>query len=124
MPLRIITLFLLLLPALTQSQNLQWVRQAGGVYETTPNVIWDIGEKTNIGMDGFQYSTGTFYQIAQFDGITISAPNPSLQMYLVQYDSSGNVQWAKQSEAPIMMPGNIWCRILPTTLTCVVILHV
>ena len=97
MPLRIITLFLLLLPALTQSQNLQWVRQAGGVYETTPNVIWDIGEKTNIGMDGFQYSTGTFYQIAQFDGITISAPNPSLQMYLVQYDSSGNVQWAKQS---------------------------
>lgn len=47
-------------------------------------------------LSGNEYLTGEYHDTVSFGAFTITSP-VSLNFYLVKYDSSGNVKWARQS---------------------------
>ena len=86
-------------------------------YDQTGNVLWaksavgnksDIGNSVTTDNQGNVYVTGEFRSSSLvFDSFTLNVSSPlSSDMFLVKYDSNGNVQWAKQTVGSKKEVGN------------------
>jgi hypothetical protein len=77
---------------------LQWVRRAGGNSPGQAGCTGgqDRGRGIGVDADGNVYVTGGFLGDADFGNIMLSALQNN-EFFLVKYDPSGRVQWAKQS---------------------------
>ena len=65
--------------------NLIWVKQAGGVVETS-------GRGIAVDDSGNSYITGTFYDTAFFGNLSIISRG-AFDIFIAKYDSSGNILW-------------------------------
>lgn len=78
-------------------------------YDSSGNVLWAeqsaVINQQNIGADGYSvvidadanaYITGSFYGTVSFGSFTLKSIGEA-DIFLVKYDSNGNVVWAKQS---------------------------
>jgi hypothetical protein len=73
------------------SGALQWARRAGG---SSPD--WDVGRGIGVDNGGNVYVTGGFYGNADFGTFSLTA-NQDEDFFLAKYNSSGVVQWVRQS---------------------------
>ena len=71
--------------------EVQWAKRAGGAGN-------DKGNGIALDALGNIYLTGTFYQAATFNNVTISAPTKT-GAFLAKFDSNGQVLWAKGAGA-------------------------
>jgi hypothetical protein len=75
------------------SGNVQWAKSAGGIYT-------DYVTSISIDANGYLYITGHFESSTiTFDGITLTnadVTNGSDDIFIVKYNSSGSVVWAKR----------------------------
>ena len=73
------------------SGNVVWAKSSSGNNEEWPNGI-------NVDANGNVLLTGGFYSTtATFGGITLTRAGAATDMFIVKYDSNGNVLWAKNS---------------------------
>ena len=88
---KMLIVLLLLLPALTYAQNWQWANAA--TYSDTNSM----SSTLTVDLQGKVYVAGYFSSdTLMFNSFTITNPTHSSHaMYMVKYDSSGNVLWAK-----------------------------
>ena len=88
---KMLIVLLLLLPALTYAQNWQWANAA--TYSDTNSM----SSTLTVDLQGKVYVAGYFSSdMLMFNSFTITNPTHSSHaMYMVKYDSSGNVLWAK-----------------------------
>ncbi|MBI4930298.1 MAG: T9SS type A sorting domain-containing protein [Bacteroidetes bacterium] len=96
MKIKILTLqFALCLITNAQSPNWQWAKSAGGFPAPGGN---HFGNSISTDANGNCYATGNF-QVPNivFGNDTLTSPTTNgTMMYVVKYDSSGNVQWANR----------------------------
>lgn len=86
-----ITLCILILPFVLRSQSLEWVKAFGGASE-------DFGQSLCLDASGNILVTGHYRQIIDFMPKGVSSPltsNGSLDVFVVNMDTEGNVIWAK-----------------------------
>ena len=77
---------------LDASGNFVWAKQLGG--SST-----DMGYSINVDGNGFVYTTGVFYETADFDpgiGVYELTSLGSMDIFISKLDASGNFIWAKQ----------------------------
>ena len=82
-------LFLIVFAAQNSNgQNWEWAKEGAG---------YPINEGLSVTTDhsGNVYITGTFHSTITFNGTTLTQTNDGWCLFLVKYDSSGNVIWAK-----------------------------
>ena len=81
--------YCLFTPLNSTAQNWQWVRTAGGLnYDYSQSMVTDAA--------GNIYETGYFTSATiTFGSITLTNSGTNVSMFLVKYNSAGNVVWAK-----------------------------
>lgn len=82
----------LTLNSFAQSPNWQWAKNAGTIYS-------DFGYTVGTDKTGNVYMAGTFSDTITFGAYTLAATYTAT-MFLVKYDSLGNVLWAKCASGP------------------------
>ncbi len=76
-----------------QAPNWQWAKRAGGVSGST-----DVGNSIAVDGNGNSYVTGHFqYSSIIFGTDTLTNAGGSDMLFVVKYDASGNVVWAKSA---------------------------
>ncbi len=102
-----IGLFVLLLSATltAQTPSFRWVQSAGGTNS-------DYGQSIAVDASGNSYVTGYFYSPTITFGTTTltNASSGTADMFVVKYDASGNVVWAKSAGGTSMDFGNSIAR--------------
>lgn len=81
------------------SGNLLWLTEDGG-----PN--GDEGIYITSDDEGNTYTTGYFYDDAQYGDTVLANPGVLRFMYIIKYDSTGAYQWAKQAGIPVNANGS------------------
>ncbi|MBL0050130.1 MAG: SBBP repeat-containing protein [Bacteroidetes bacterium] len=81
---------LLSLNTFAQAPNWQWAKSAGGIG-------YDYGQSIAVDINGNSYVTGNFSSPTITFGATTLNNAGLKDMYVVKYDSSGNVVWAKSA---------------------------
>ncbi len=72
------------------SGNVVWVKSAGGTY-------YDYGQSIAVDANGNSYVTGIFGSSTITFGSTTLTNSGDYDVYIVKYDASGNVVWAKSA---------------------------
>lgn len=91
----ICTIIVCLLTLSLKAQNFQWVQQAGN----NNGVQWQFSTKICIDSSGNSYVAGVFQDSLLFTTDTLVSASPNkLSLFIVKYDNTGALQWAKKAD--------------------------
>ncbi len=78
------------------SGNLKWIKHANNISHSAGSG----GSSVTIDNSGNIYATGSFVDTIAFGSVTLPCQNYNDNVFIVKYDTGGNVIWAKQTSTP------------------------